>query len=438
MKSYFSYSVALMMMILLFAACQKEDAQKDYGASLIYMPQSINVSQGLTANYMVPTSSNGLSTEGMNYVPDESGRRTNIILGVALSGKAAGSYSVDIIVDTDTVQQMITSGILGADYLAMPSSVYTLPGKIDIGESGSGTFYLSVDNSVITNPAYRGKRLVLAVRLINPSRYELNEERATTIIIFNISGMLPDIRETSEYNVEEGDVIVVTGQNLDKITEVKFAGSTISVAIKNQSATSLTLQMPSMGEFSRAPLEHTSFVGSQTTAFELVNVAKAYKIFTDDFGAGIRTLSTALNEWVDYGTTKAISTTNFKRGTASLAITTKDYSPGGLIREDGFVNDNFQYITFWARTARAGWSDGGIAVTLMADGMPEGYGNDYNGVELGPRVTEKWTYYKIPIGATAPKPMWSTGNSFLRLGWRMNNYNAPEETIYYDDVLLVK
>lgn len=438
MRIRLQHIISCLLPVTLLVSCQKDDSAKDYGTPLIYMPQSINVSLGTNANYLVPTSSNALSPEGMNYVSDDDNNKTNVILGASLSGTAGGAYSVDIKVNPDTIQQLLSNGTFNDSYVAMPASVYTIPTRLDVLGNGSGTFYLMVDNGVLTNPAYAGKHLLLAVEIANPSRYDLNKSRATTIVDFSIPDLLPSMLKTPEYNVVAGDQLIITGQNLNKVTEVKFPGTSIAVPVIAQSSSSITIKIPDMGEITRSTLEYTSFVGAQQSSFELVNVDKAYQIFTDGYGENIRALSTALNEWVDYGSTKAISNTIYKRGNASLAITTKDYSPGGLINESGFVNDDYKYITFWARTGKAGWSDGGIAVALMADGMPDGYANDYKGVDLVPRVTENWTYYKIPIGSSSDKPMWSKGNSFEKLGWRMNNYNAPEETIYYDDVLLVK
>lgn len=434
-KNIFGKIGMLLAASLAFSACQKEDAEKDYGSPLIYMPQSTNISMGLNAMYPVPHSSNNESPTGYNYVVNEAKETTNIILGVTLAGTAASAYSIDIEVDNDTLQQIISGGSLGPDYIAMPASGYSIPSRLDVPSGGAATFHLEVSNSLIINPAYFGKHLLLAVRITNPSKYSIDAARATTIVDLNIAALFPTATATSEINVEEGLTVTIAGQNLDKVTSINFAGSAIEVPIVSQSATSLVVMMPEMNTINSSKLDLVTPFGTTQSAFDLVNVNNAYQVFTENYGTDIG----RNNDGDDYGSSQAVSSAVSKRGNNSLAITYfgNNYSPGGLVNNAGFQNDNYQYITFWAKSTTNGTGNEGIQMALMGDGMPDGYGNDFAGV--GIIVGPEWKYYKIAIGASAGKPMWSKGDSFRKFGWRLNNWNVPNnEVVYFDDILFVK
>ncbi|WP_104382255.1 DUF1735 domain-containing protein [Sphingobacterium sp. HMA12] len=422
-------------MALTFMACQKDDSAKDYGDSLIYMPQSVNFSMGSNAIYPVPGSSNGISPTGMNYVVDEKANKTKIMLGASLSGTAKGAYRVDIKVNTDTLDQLLKQGTLGPDYKALPVTNYSLPKQLDVPENGSANFYLEVDNSVITDPANFGKHLVVAVQIANPSRFSLDQKRATTLVDINIAGLFPSANTTSEINVTPGAVITISGQNLDKVTALKFSNSETAIPILEQSANSLQVKVPEMDGISRSTIDLMTPFGTTKSTFELVNLNLAFQVFTDAYGANIG----ANKDGDDYGSTQSISTSVSKRGTSSLALkyAANNYSPGGLVNTVGFEDKGYNYITFWAKGTTSGAGNEGIQMALMGDGMPDGYGNDFAGV--GIIVTKEWTYYKIPIGKGSGKPMWSKGTTFRKFGWRLNNWNVPQdETIYFDDILFVK
>lgn len=427
--------LSVFALLWFFSSCEKDDSAKEYGIPLVYMPQSVNVSLGLTAIYPVPSSSNGTSPTGVNYFVDEKNGKVNIILGASLSGTATGAYSVDIKVNNDTIQQLLSNGTFGPNYAAMPASSFTIPAKLDVPETGAATFYLAVDNSLIIDPAYLGKHLVLAVEISNGSKYTIDKSRATTIVDLDISGLFPSATASSELNVAEGVTVTFTGQNLDKVTALNFTTSNINIPIVSKTATSIVVTMPAMNDIFRSTVNLITPFGTTQSTFELINVNNAYQVFTDNYGNNIG----ANTDGDDYGSSQAVSATISKRGSSSLAITYygNNYSPGGLLNSSNFINDDYKYITFWARSTTNGTGNEGIQMSLMGDGMPEGYGNDFAGV--GIIVSPTWTYYKIPIGAAAGKPMWSKGNSFRKFGWRLNNWNVPQnEVVYFDDILFVK
>ncbi|PZR29940.1 MAG: hypothetical protein DI535_00090 [Citrobacter freundii] len=423
------------ILLATLTSCEKDDSAREYGDSTIYMPQSTNFSLGLNAIYPVPASSNGISPTAANYIVDEKTGKTKIILGAALSGTARGAYSVDIRVNADTVQQILASGVLGVNYAAMPAAGYTLPAKLEVSESGSATFYLEVDNSVIVDPANLGKHLIVAVALANPSRYAIDAAKSTTIVDLNIAGLFPSATAASEINVSEGVTITISGQNLDKVSSLNFTGSTTEIPIVSQSPTSLVVTIPNIDAINIGTLDLVTPFGTTQSGFELVNVANAMQVFTDNYGTNIGPNT----DGDDYGSSQAVSSAVAKRGNASLAITYfgNNYSPGGVLNTANFVNAGYRYITFWVRSTTNGTGNEGIQMALMGSGMPDGYGNDFAGV--GIVVSPEWKYFKIAIGPGSAKPMWNNGNAFRKFGWRLNNWNVPNnEVVYFDDILFVK
>jgi hypothetical protein len=435
LKNISGFANLLLAVLLIFTSCQKDDSAKDYGFSLIYMPQSINTASEVDRLYAVPRSSNNASPTGMNYIVDQVNQTTNIILGVALSGSAAGAYSVDVVVDNNLTQELINTGNFGANYMLMPDTGYSIPAKLEVSDKGYATFNLAVKNTVIVDPAYFGKHLLLAVTIANPSQYEIQSTRATTIVDLDIEALFPNATGTSEINVEEGVTITITGQNLDQVTSLNFTGTNITIPVVSQKSNELVVTMPEMNAFNRGAIDLVTPFGTTKSSFELVNVNNAMQVFTDGYGINIGPNT----DGDDYGSSQAVSTTVAKRGNASLAITYfgNNYSPGGILNGEGFINDGYQYITFWARSTTNGTGNEGIQLSLMGSGMPDGYGNDFAGV--GIVVSPQWTYYKIPIGPGSGKPMWNNGNNFRKFGWRLNNWNVPDnEVIYFDDILFVK
>ncbi|WP_380868355.1 BT_3987 domain-containing protein [Sphingobacterium corticis] len=424
-----------LMLGMFMSSCEQEDQAKEYGISSIYMPQSVNVSLGLNALFPVPNSSNYESSTGYNYIVDSEAGTTNVLLGVMLSGSHTSAYSVEIVSDKDTINDLISKGTLGENYIALPENLFKLPANIDVPESGRATFQLSIQNSVITNPEYFDKHLIAAVRLRNPSKYALHESNAVTIVDLHIAGLFPSARRVSDYAVRGGSIITIEGQNLKDVSELKLTGTEIAIPITNQSANSITVEMPELGAFTRGTIDLVTPFGTTKSAFEIFNIDQALQVFADAYGEGVA----ANTDGDDYGSRQSVSTTTKRRGTSSLAITYfgNNYSPGGLINNAGFIDQGYEYIVFWAKSTTNGNNNGGIQMSLMGDGMPAGYGNDFAGAAIV--VGPEWTFYKIPIGKTSATPMWSKGSSFRKFGWRLNNWNVPnDETVYFDDVMFIK
>ena len=169
-----------------FYACEKGAGTDDYGFAYIYMPQA-TASGGLDNNYYVP-SGEGVYT--YNFKVDSVKGELQILLGVLRSGDLPNAaYSVDIVVRTDTTNQIISGGLVD-DGMVFPSSLYSLPQKVDVAADKSGeSFYMTVPAEALKGSSYTGKKLVLTVGLANPSKYELSDANTSTVVILDVDAI---------------------------------------------------------------------------------------------------------------------------------------------------------------------------------------------------------------------------------------------------------
>ena len=160
---------------LLTLSCQKGDGDADYGNEFVYMPQA-TVSGGIDNYYNVPT---GQENTANYYIEDGN---VNVLLGVVRSGKSAyTAFSVDVL--TDDALSSKAAADLGATVL--PASAYTLPGKAQVADGEAGTsFLLEVQKSALTSGKY-----VLAVKIANPSRYELSKNNTSVVVVIDSNAL---------------------------------------------------------------------------------------------------------------------------------------------------------------------------------------------------------------------------------------------------------
>jgi hypothetical protein len=187
--------LCLFFLVCIFA-CNKEETK--YGITNIFMPQAVNLSGGINANYPVPT---GTDSSTFNYYLENN--KINVILGVSRSGMQVGeAFSVDIVTNTDTISQMLANGILDASTMLMPAAMYSLPSDISV-ESGKrqATFSLAIDIDQIKSSQYVGKKLALAVSIKGKGKYEIASSLSTTIVIVNVDALVigPSVNITADY-----------------------------------------------------------------------------------------------------------------------------------------------------------------------------------------------------------------------------------------------
>lgn len=243
---------------------------------------------------------------------------------------------------------------------------------------------------------------------------------------FNVLG-LANISNVSNYNFVTGSILTLTGKNLDDVSAVRFHGSTEVATIIAKTPTTLQIQMPATSLY-RTTLDISNTAGTITTSQEFVSLTNNFKFFADGFENGEQDAS-----WGDAG---AISTTEFKTGTASFG---KNFQ-GGNWHQMGFgwntiTNNNYKYLSFWMKGGTADlplW----ISTATSANGFASFNDNAKIIVPAG-----VWTYFKLPLNELN---LWATGTGFNQIGWRIQGPGGDRpgsnagEKLYLDDVMLVK
>jgi len=198
-----SHMKKLCLFIVLLLACNKDETK--YGTTNIFMPQAVNISGGINANYPVPT---GTDSSTYNYQLDEVNHKINVILGVSRAGMQVNeAFSVDIVTKADTINQMIANGTLDATTILMPAAIYSLPTgvSVDAGQS-EATFDLSIDIEAIKQSEYAGKKMALAVSISSKGKYAVAPALATTIVIVDVDALVigPAVNITGTYLKNSG------------------------------------------------------------------------------------------------------------------------------------------------------------------------------------------------------------------------------------------
>ena len=74
---------------------------------------------------------------------------------------------------------------LFANGVLLEKNAYTIPSRITVPDGkNSASFFLTLDKAILSaDSRYAGKKLILAIKIQNPSRYKINTSLATTMII---------------------------------------------------------------------------------------------------------------------------------------------------------------------------------------------------------------------------------------------------------------
>ena len=177
------------------ASCNKDDSKIEYGYAKIYMPQATYSNAANTCDYPVPSYSDGneslMGNAVANYIVDSTPGKDkeliHIILGVTRSGlEAFKSYSVDIIADNDTVQKVLEKNLF-ANAVLPEKNTYSLPSQVHVPDGkNSSAFYLTLDKAELSSDIkYAGKKLILAIKIQNSTRYEINPSLAMVMVIIS-------------------------------------------------------------------------------------------------------------------------------------------------------------------------------------------------------------------------------------------------------------
>jgi len=170
--------------LLLLCGCEKNASDASFGDPKVFMPQA----QIAALRYNVPNTGIGLDSVTKNF--QLTADSVKIILGIARSGTEKSSgFSADVYADTDTVNQLIATGIFpAASSILLPTDSYTLPTKVNVSEGTAGaTFYLTINRAKLKS--FAGKTMLLAVGVKNPTAYSLNTAINKVIVVINVTAL---------------------------------------------------------------------------------------------------------------------------------------------------------------------------------------------------------------------------------------------------------
>lgn len=191
LRNYLSV-LATIVVAMAMIGCEQNDANKDYGFPLVYIPQATIT--GMDNSYPIPNGPFGWNTQYTCYYDNG---KLNIALGVVRSGKVADekAFTVDLgVSDDETAKKVAELEGKETPVAQLPVSVCTIPEKISVpAGDNTGTCYISVDlqalandkTSIMEGDVY--KQLVLGLEISNPTQYELAEENTSVIIILDLN-----------------------------------------------------------------------------------------------------------------------------------------------------------------------------------------------------------------------------------------------------------
>lgn len=240
---------------------------------------------------------------------------------------------------------------------------------------------------------------------------------------FNIILPPPTVIEVSNYNFSAGSQIVFTGIGLASVTSIQLTGTNEMATIVSKSDEELTLTMPA-SEVNSAKLSLTYPEGVSVTSQEFVNLDKAYKMFTDDYA----------QDWSgNFWGSGSISGEAFKSGTKSLKL---NYGKGNW-SANGVANwwpgltysPEFKYLSFYVKGGSRDYT-----FYITGDKKVGGYGNGDTSSPIN-IPANVWTYFKIPI---ATVDLWNKGATLNNIGFFIQGPDAQDESIFIDDLIIVK
>jgi hypothetical protein len=126
---------------------------------------------------------------GLNYTQDDD--YVNIPFNVSLAGSVGPALTAGLDVNMDTAQKIVAGGTI-ANAVAVGASALDLTIKSNIGINenlGQGSFRIRTAEIA----KYFGKNLVIGVRLKDPSKYQVDPDNSTLVVVVNTLSSVKNI-----------------------------------------------------------------------------------------------------------------------------------------------------------------------------------------------------------------------------------------------------
>ncbi|MBC7872493.1 MAG: IPT/TIG domain-containing protein [Ferruginibacter sp.] len=232
---------------------------------------------------------------------------------------------------------------------------------------------------------------------------------------------LASVASASQYSFSAGESITLTGNNLDNVSAVTFDVAGTAATIVSKTRKTMVITMPASTVVS-TKLKITNASGTITTTQEFVNADQAFVFFRDTYHNGEQDAA-----WGDPGTVSPVVKVS---GNSSYG---KKYQKGNWhlmgFGWNGISQGSYQYLSFWMK---GGLIDHEIFVN--SDKSAGGI-RAYNSYEKIDVKADVWQYYKIPLSTLK---LWQTGTPFSQIAWSIKGPDNADETMYLDDVMLIK
>ncbi len=186
---FFKFIPAIALGSLLFTSCKKDQVVQDanYPAQQIYLPSAVE-NNSPAGVYNI----NALAVPGQSfrYVVDVANNKLSIPLGVYRSGvSVSGAIPVNIAINTDTVNTLITKGSLPVGTELLPNDKYTFTPTITIADN-QGVEKFSLDltdlNFLLANAT---KKYAIALGVSSPQ--VATSKLGTTVILLDPAFLIP-------------------------------------------------------------------------------------------------------------------------------------------------------------------------------------------------------------------------------------------------------
>lgn len=174
-----------------------------------------------------------------NYQSSSGGM--TIPLTVGLASFPGNPFSVDVVTDRDTIQQMVADGVLPANTVALEEGEFTISAKVNFpSNSSEAVFEIDVPWFVINDNI--GKKLALMVRLEHPTLHVLDEAKSFTTILIDSENVIEvDVTALGTFSVNrdnsggpdagEGSKKLVDGNFSSKFLLGNFVGDLVCTMV---------------------------------------------------------------------------------------------------------------------------------------------------------------------------------------------------------------
>lgn len=167
--------------VLAIVSCEKETEKRDVNQTVkVYLPASAGENNVFSV------------LDSGKVVVDTAKNTVNFPIPVYRGGSLnLESFVVDVTVDEAKVNQLIQAGLVPANTVVLPADCYDIDTKDTVKRADfvlKGTITPKVKLSKL--PTYAGKIAAIGIKISNPTKFELNDEMSSTVMLIDIDKLV--------------------------------------------------------------------------------------------------------------------------------------------------------------------------------------------------------------------------------------------------------